>query len=762
MRATRISASTHHPNIVTIYEIGENEEFAFVARAGAESRTLADLLHGPPITAETVLEIALQTASGLAAAHARGLQHGNLHAGKVLMASDLEKGQVAARLTDFELPAEGGVDPRPDLQALGNLCRQLTRRCEAVPAELVPLLDRLAGKDPRSSYASVAEAAQDLKAMASKVRESTARSTPRHDQSGRRGAWILAAGLAVGFIAVAMLSDGEQSQSESFVATPLTSLPGVERDASFSPDGAKVVFAWKKPGKSDFDLYIKSVGADALLQLTESPWDELGPEWSPDGHWIAYAEATSSYPVIKLVDPLGGEERLLAQMRDPEEASNPMLAWRPDSQAIIYPQAVGENPPGLWQVSIGDGRLERITDPPAGSEADRYPEISPSGALAFVRRLGGYRHSIEVMNPDGGDTRRALDTTLGIWGIAWSPDGGEIIYGQPPRIHQAPRLWRVSANGGEARLIEGLGVGSEPAIHAGTRRMVFEQQHREVNIQHFSAGHDASMPGVPVAPSSGREWSPRLSPDNRMLAFISNRSGSDQVWVAQADGSRPRKLTEVEGAAGSPEWSPDGKFLAFDSEVDGKGDIFVIPLGGGAARAIAPHPAHDARPVWSADGSSIYFGSNRGGEFEIWKAPVDGGAPRQMTQGGGYSPYVSSDGRYVYYIKGRLGPELWRFSIDANLHEVVRPHLLNVERARWVIRGETLYFVDGQERPNGRIDWVVRRESLDGRESGVVLDWGPRAPFQVKSLDISNDGREIFVSVLDRDESDLMLVEGFR
>ena len=127
----------------------------------------------------------------------------------------------------------------------------------------------------------------------------------------------------------------------------------------------------------------------------------------------------------------------------------------------------------------------------------------------------------------------------------------------------------------------------------------------------------------------GLQFGATWSPDNRFIAYSSDRGGKFDIWVQQVSGGDPIQITKSPGHNWQPDWSPDGKYIAYRSE-DGEGGLFIIPaLGGvGSERKIAPHGYY---PRWSPDGSQILFQTNqvpRVNHFGV--VSLDGSEPHEV------------------------------------------------------------------------------------------------------------------------------------
>ena len=181
--------------------------------------------------------------------------------------------------------------------------------------------------------------------------------------------------------------------TEPLRAVPLTSLPGVARYPSFSPDGNHVAFTWNGPKQDNPDIYVQQIGAGTPLRLTTDPRNDHSPVWSPDGRSIAFLrrQPEADKSELRLVPPLGGPEHKLAEIRVRETyVIPPYLAWCPDSNGLVVTDLQSEGKPdALFVVSLETGEKRQLTNPQPPVLGDSNPAVSRDGhSLVFRRTVG--------------------------------------------------------------------------------------------------------------------------------------------------------------------------------------------------------------------------------------------------------------------------------------------------------------------------------------------------------------------------------------
>lgn len=531
--------------------------------------------------------------------------------------------------------------------------------------------------------------------------------------------------------------------------TPVTSTTDAEFDPAISPNGTHVAYIWSGGDRGFLNLYVKVIGTETPLQLTNTPLYEWSPAWSPDGTEIAFARSGTG---IMAIPVLGGPERKLITIGH----ARTDLDWSPRNDYIVYAtKPTRDTPSTIFLLDLATLSAEPLTTPPNNLLGDTKPVFSPDGTqVAFIRALAT-GNDIHIVPIAGGTPQRITVDGLEISGVDWTSDGQALIYSS--NRDGTMSLWRIAASGGTPERVPlGGGVeGNDPNV--ANNRLVFTQSFTETNIWRVvldSAGA-ATEPSILIR-STRRDASPRFSPDGTRVAFMSTRSGSAEIWLADADGKNLTQLTRFEGPqTRNPRWSPDGTRLAFESHAEGYAGVYLTAIATGRTERLTDGSFIERLPIWSPDGQWIYFDSNRSGQWNIWKRPAAGGKAIQITQAGGSGGVVSADGTYLYYTKPSASG-LWRTDLASGTETQIIDDLGWWNWGFWTIWSNDLYYLQRIDRMNRLI-----RYNLTTQTTAPLLNLPDNLIRRQPALTISPDGTTLLFSQIDYSYFDIMLAEPF-
>jgi hypothetical protein len=174
--------------------------------------------------------------------------------------------------------------------------------------------------------------------------------------------------------------------------------------------------------------------------------------------------------------------------------------------------------------------------------------------------------------------------------------------------------------------------------------------------------------------TGARAREPDVSPDGRQIVYVTNRSGTSTLRIAELDANHElygerRLVASAEGEqAYTPRFSPDGRSVAYSAwTYGGYRDIRIVDVATGAFRELMHDRALDQQPVWSADGGTLYFVSDRTGVANIYAYALGSGTLKQVTNvlTGAYMPAVSADGKTLIYVGyAANGFDLYRMPLE--------------------------------------------------------------------------------------------------
>ncbi len=571
-------------------------------------------------------------------------------------------------------------------------------------------------------------------------------------RQGRKILFTAAAALFLLCIAVAislMHRHPLTSPASGRQVVPFTSLPGKQVSPTFSPDGNHIAFAWNEgeDANHQYDLYVKSIGSERLLRLTHHPSRWMSPAWSPDGSVIAFVRQTEQLAGIFIIPALGGSERSIVS-EHLTVGGIIEISWSPDGQELAY-SAYGEGGmPRVFVVSV-QTLSARPLSPAPECHAAMEPAFSPDGkqlALACLSSSAVYTIYV-VSQPDG--PVRALASVLGDpQGLTWASDGSRLIFSNDPG--DGGELWQLTLDGRLEQLPFGED-GSAPVISARSGRMAYVRGRLTVDIWRvdLAAAHPEDS-AEKLIYSTRTQSIPRYSPDGKHIAFQSNRSGSVEIWMTDAQGADPDRLTSFNGPfTSAPHWCSDGRRIAFDSRVAGIPAIYIEDVSERIPRKLVTTVNNLSRPVWSEDCRWLFASDAQG---VLYRVPSSGGAAERFTDD--VSTYdLVVGGQLIFNVLEPNGVVLWSKPIGGGQGKPLEgmPHI-GYDDA-WAVTTTGIYYTDSSATPVtvNLYEFATRTTRLLTKLSGTPVPGGGAG------ITVSPDGRWLLYSQPGDEQSEILL-----
>jgi serine/threonine protein kinase/WD40 repeat protein len=786
LQEARAASALDHPNVCTVYDVGEIEEDRlYLAMPAYDGETVQRKIERGPLTVEQAVDVARQVASGLAKAHRQGIVHRDVKPANLMVTGDgivkildfgLAKLAGAMGLTRSGLrvgtptymspeQAQGEVDHRTDLWSLGVVLYEmlagrppfeaesdpgivhavlheepvpLRRLRPDAPVELERIVARLLEKRLADRYPSAEAVLADLRDLGEPQPPTTGRP---HTPPPRKGWWIVLAVLGVlAVLFVLWRARADRAPAIEGPVTQLTWQEGSERQPALSPDGTFLVYVKQSGG--DSDLFWELVAGDNPLNLTaDSPGDDSEPAVSPDGRQIAFRSERDGGGIFLMGATGESVRRLTGYGYSP--------AWSPDGREVAVATA-GFTDPALrvgsseiWVVPADGGADRRLV------EADAVqPSWSPHGGRiaywSFSQATG--QRSLWTVRADGSGPVQVLAGPDLVWNPAWSPDGRYLWFLSDRGGSR--NLWRVridESSGEPEGEAEPMRAPSEAlaSLSLGRDRLVYATLDSHANVERVAYDPVRGAVAGALAPVTRGSWSIRaiaVSPDGRWIAFHTQAPQED-LFVLRSDGGERRQLTNDVHKDRVPRWSPDGSSILFYSNRSGKYEAWRIRPDGGGLEALTRLARPVYSPIWSPDGRRLFISHGFEGATVDLGPPIERRRPVPLAVPGFVADAWSPDGRWLAGYTTEPGIHLYS-PADRRLSRLTDRGL----NATWLHDSRALLYLD-----QGRL----HRVDLASRESQELI--APAEGSQLSWVAVGPDDRALFL-VRQEDEGDVWML----
>ncbi len=496
----------------------------------------------------------------------------------------------------------------------------------AIPPELERIVLKALEKDRALRYQTASDIGADLKRLRRTLQAGSGSAVDAVGlgrRPARPTAWTIAAAtgavvLAL-FLALAanrMLRSRESApvSFQNAVSARVTDQPGPELFPSLSPDGRSIVYVAR--ATDNWDIYLQRVGGQKPNNLTaDSPVDDNHPAFSPDGERIAF-QSDRNGGGIYLMGATGESVQRLTDF-----GYHP--AWSPDGKEIVFASTIIARPESrqssnsqLWVVTVATGERRRL-EIKGGGDAIQ-PSWSPNGhRIAYWGSIASGQRDIWTVAATGGEAVSVTEDAAIDWNPVWAPEGRYLYFSSDRG--GSMNLWRTPIDERSGRVLGPPEAITTPSPDSAQitfsrdgRRLAYVQRVATRNLQKIPFDRTVEKAiGEPAWVTRGSKLAvmPEMSPQGDSLAFFTIAPSQEDIFVAAADGSGLRQLTDDAYKDRVPRWSPDGKRIAFMSNRSGKYEIWVIDQDGSGLRQVTftPGKGGTSLPVWSPDGTRLAY-----------------------------------------------------------------------------------------------------------------------------------------------------------
>jgi Tol biopolymer transport system component len=708
-REARTISQLSHPHICALFDVGEAdvrpeglrgtdlapglspaERVEYLVMELLDGETLAQRLASGALPLDLTLRYATQIADALDKAHRAGIVHRDLKPANVMLTKGGVKlldfglakaaalSSVSVAQTAAPLTAAGGIagtvqymapeqlvgrpaDARSDIYALGAAVYEMVTGKPAfatTPQAIEPAaLDRIVrgclATDPDERWQSAHDVGLQLRA----IKDATERQIAPAASVGhaRRIGWLP---WAVAALAIVAAATGwlRSAQPARLASTPIKFLlyppPGgafffgpENTGLSISPEGSQIAFS-ARDASGVYRIWLRAVGALDAVALSGTD-GATSMFWSPDGRSLAFFTPSK----LRRVDLPGGTPVSIGDVREGIGFSG---TWGADGQ-ILFSSVEGE---AIYGVAASGGVPTPVLKPDPARHERRlnWPFFLPDGRrfLYLQRSFDGIGHL--TLAESGRPPREVMRVESS---VQYVEPGYLVFVREGALVGQRFDLSRGTVTGAPFSIAEQISIFLSTTVArfaaSPSGSFVYQSHDEEARLAWFDrGGRELGTLGP-----TGTYKNPRISPDDRRVAFDRLHGGAYDVWEADLERGVEARLTFGASSEGAGPWAPDGRSLFFNADQGAPPVILRKNLTTGKDESVVPpsgtmQEPHDISP----DGKTLLYTQRAAGGDHIWMLALDGSRPPAAAFSTPFEELgvrFSRDGRYFSYISAPSG-----------------------------------------------------------------------------------------------------------
>jgi eukaryotic-like serine/threonine-protein kinase len=800
------AGALNHPNILAIYDIGTHQGSPFLVTELLDGETLRERLQSGPLPLRKALDVAVQVARGISAAHEKGIVHRDLKPANLFLTADgrvkildfglaklkpenMSAGETQTPTKTVDAHTEPGMmlgtvgymspeqvrgkpaDARSDIFSLGAILYemlsgerpfhrdssadtmaailkedppQLSNEGRKIPPGVERIVRHCLEKDAVERFQSARDLAFDLETLS----ETSTTSTAQGPLAPKSQIQKLLAPFASALVLLALGAVGTYFMGKRAGSNPpptfhqLTFKRGVIYSARFAPDGQTVIYSASWDGQAP------------QLYSTRPDAPESRPLEMRDSNLFAVSSTgqmaiSLSCRIVVIADCGGTLASMPFSGGAPRELAQDVISadWTADGNNL----AVARRAAGKSRIEFPLGK--RLYESPGWL---RFVRVSARGdAVAFVEHPANGTDVGSVVVVDmNGDRKLLSGGWVSLEGLGWSPRGDEVWIAGTKDHAWANEIHGLDFSGRDRVILRLPGILRLHDISREGRVLLSTERWRYGIL--FRGPDDERERDL-----SWLDFSlvSDLSPDGRNLAFAEPGEAAGILifaYMRKSDGSPAVRL----GDCGRPAFSPDQRRILCESE---NGDhLEVIATGAAGSKSITPYAITQHGVFgWLPNGKEILFEGYDDHSWRIYFQDLDGGKPRPVTPEilphPQWANSVSPDGKWI--VGQDLEGKAWLYPAAGGSPHPVQGLEENEGWVNWSADGRSAYIRD-----LGKVPTRVFRLDLSTGKKQPFIELSPGDPLglaTIRTVRVTPDGKS-YAYTYERALSELYLVEGVK